>query len=77
MFRPHSGDERAGGDLKRIVEEARTVRNLLAGLHSRYDRRVVEQATIAGVLTPKIFGDAPKALAAAEYIARRLEPQER
>src|SRR6187401_36870 len=73
VFRPHSGDERAGADLKAIVEEARVIRNVLNGLHSRYNRRVVEQAAIAGVLTPSVHGDAPKALAAAQYIARRLD----
>jgi DNA gyrase subunit B len=73
VFRPHSGDERAAADLKAIVEEARAIRNVLAGLHSRYNRKVVEQAAIAGVLTPSVHGDAPKALAAAQYIARRLD----
>jgi len=73
VFRTHSGDERAGADLKAIVEEARTIRNVLAGLHSRYNRKVIEQAAIAGVLTPSVHGDAPKALAAAQYIARRLD----
>jgi DNA gyrase subunit B len=73
VFRPYSGDTRAGADLKAIVMEARAIRNLLSGLHSRYNRKVVEQAAIAGVLTPAIFGDAPKALAAAEYIAKRLD----
>ena len=73
VFRPHSGDERAAADLKAIVEEARAIRNVLAGLHSRYNRKVVEQAAIAGVLTPTVHGDAPKALAAAQYIARRLD----
>jgi DNA gyrase subunit B len=75
VFRPHSGDERAGADLKSMVTEARSIRNVLAGLHSRYNRQVVEQAAIAGVLTPAIFGDAPKALAAAQYIAKRLDVQ--
>jgi len=73
VFRPHTGDERAGADLKAVVEEARTIRNVLNGLHSRYNRKVVEQAAIAGVLTPSVHGDAPKALAAAQYIARRLD----
>ena len=50
VFRPYSGDERAGADLKAIVEEARAIRNVLSGLHSRYNRKVVEQAAIAGVL---------------------------
>jgi DNA gyrase subunit B len=73
VLRTADGVEHSGADLRAIVEEARTVRNLLAGLHSRYDRRVVEQAAIAGVLRPAIFSDPPKALAAAEYIARRLD----
>ncbi len=50
VFRPYSGDERAGADLKALVEEARAIRNVLSGLHSRYNRKVVEQAAIAGVL---------------------------
>ena len=73
VLRTYSGDERAGADLKAIVEEARSIRNILNGLHTRYNRRVVEQAAIAGVLRQEIFGDMPKALAAAEYIARRLD----
>src|SRR3954464_13545352 len=35
VFRTYSGDERASADLKAIVDEARTIRNVLAGLHSR------------------------------------------
>ena len=74
VFRPHSGDERAAADLKAIVEEARAIRNVLAGLHSRYNRKVVEQAAIAGVLRrPSVLATAPKAMAAAQYIARRLD----
>ena len=73
VFRPHSGDERAAADLKAIVEEARAIRNVLAGLHNRYSRKVVEQAAIAGVLRQAIFGDPPKAIAAAQYIAIRLD----
>jgi DNA gyrase subunit B len=73
VFRPYSGDERAGADLKQIVEEARAIRNILNGLHNRYNRKVVEQAAIAGVLRAEIFGDLPKATAAAGYIAVRLD----
>jgi DNA gyrase subunit B len=73
VFRTHSGDERAGADLRAIVDEARIIRNVLSALHSRYNRKVVEQAAIAGVLRPAIFNDAPKAFAAAEYIAKRLD----
>jgi DNA gyrase/topoisomerase IV subunit B len=69
-----------GRDLHRLVEEARVVRNIISGdgesrhgLHSRYNRQVVEQAAIAGVLNARIFGDPEKATAASHYIARRLD----
>src|SRR5437016_9088424 len=46
VLRLASGEHRAGADLHGLVEEARTIRNLLSGLHSRYNRKVVEQASI-------------------------------
>jgi DNA gyrase subunit B len=73
VLRTFSGEERAGEDLRRLVGEARTIRNVLHGLHSRYNRKVIEQASIAGVLTPRITGDPEKAEVAALYIARRLD----
>jgi DNA gyrase subunit B len=73
VFKPASGADRAGRDLLALVEEARTIRAVLRNLHSRYNRTVVEQAAIAGVLRHKVFGDLPKAVAAADYIARRLD----
>jgi DNA gyrase subunit B len=72
-LRLSSGEVRAGNDLRKLVEEARTIRNLLNGLHSRYSRKVIEQAAIAGVLHPRVTGDPVNAAAAAEYIARRLD----
>ncbi len=73
VFKIANGEERAGGDLKKLVENARSIRNLLNGLHSRYNRKVIEQAAIAGVLTPNVTGDATRAAEAAAYIARRLD----
>jgi len=73
VFKVFSGDERAGADLRALVEEARAVRNLLGGLHSRYSRKVIEQASIAGVLTPAITENPEAAEAAAQYIAKRLD----
>jgi len=67
-----SGEERAGEDLRKLVEEARIIRNLLSGLHSRYNRQVVEQAAILGVLNSNIFGNAETAKAAAPFIAKRM-----
>ncbi|MDR3422523.1 MAG: DNA topoisomerase (ATP-hydrolyzing) subunit B [Xanthobacteraceae bacterium] len=73
VFTLYSGETRAHEDLRELVEEARNIRHVLAGLHSRYNRQVVEQAAIAGVLNPTIFNDPQNATAAAQYIARRLD----
>ncbi|HWZ39580.1 MAG TPA: DNA topoisomerase (ATP-hydrolyzing) subunit B [Bradyrhizobium sp.] len=73
VFKPASGADRAGRDLLSLVEDARTIRAVLRNLHSRYNRTVVEQAAIAGVLRQEIFGDPEKAAEAAAYIARRLD----
>ena len=73
VFKPASGAERAGSDLRSMVEDARIIRNVLRNLHSRYNRQVIEQAAIAGVLSPKITSDINTANAAADYIARRLD----
>ena len=72
VLRLAAGEERAGEDLETLVHEARVIRNVLHGLHSRYNRQAVEQAAIAGVLNPAIFEDQQKAAEAAQYIARRL-----
>jgi len=73
VFNLYSGENRAGTDLMRLVQDARVIRNLLTGLHGRYNRQVVEQATILGVLNSNIFSDPEKAVAAAPYIAKRLD----
>jgi DNA gyrase subunit B len=73
VFKPATGAERGGRDLLSLVEDARIIRGILNNLHSRYNRKVVEQAAIAGVLSPKITGDIATANAAADYIARRLD----
>jgi DNA gyrase subunit B len=72
VLRLSTGEERAGEDLKSLVQEARVVRNVLLGLHTRYSRMVVEQAAIAGVLNSSVFGEPQTADEAAKYIAVRL-----
>jgi DNA gyrase subunit B len=67
------GSERAGTDLRQIVEEALTIRTIIEGLHSRYPTMVIEQAAIAGALNPEIISNADNAQAAATYIGRRLD----
>jgi DNA gyrase subunit B len=73
IFRTAAGDDRKGRDLLSLVEDARVIRAVLRNLHSRYNRKVVEQAAIAGVLRQEITTDPEKALAAADYIAKRLD----
>jgi DNA gyrase subunit B len=68
-----NGEERAGSDLKAIVTEAIAVRAALDGLHTRYPQFVVEQAAIAGALSPEVLSDPKQAEAAVAYIARRLD----
>jgi DNA gyrase subunit B len=73
VLRLGSGAEVAGEDLRRAVDEARFVRQVMAALHSRYDRRIIEQAAIAGALNPMLFADEAGSAAAAGYVARRLD----
>jgi DNA gyrase subunit B len=68
-----NGQERAGADLRSIVDEALSVRAALDALHSRYSRSVIEQAAIAGALNPEVLSNPDNAEEAARYIARRLD----
>ncbi|MGB6657489.1 MAG: DNA gyrase subunit B, partial [Methylovirgula sp.] len=71
LLRLATGEERAGADLRALIEEARLVRQILTGLHSRYDRAVVEQAAIAGALRPVSGQNEEEGLAV--EIAERLD----
>ncbi|WP_119418637.1 DNA topoisomerase (ATP-hydrolyzing) subunit B [Desertibaculum subflavum] len=67
------GSQRAGVDLRSLVEEARAARGLVQSLARRYDRRLVEQAAIAGALDPAVPEDPARAADAAAEVARRLD----
>ncbi|UXN04077.1 DNA topoisomerase (ATP-hydrolyzing) subunit B [Bartonella sp. HY761] len=69
----HSGEVRRGQDLRQLAEEARQLRQYLNGLHTRYDRSVVEQAAIAGVLNPDAVANNELAQIAADKVASRLD----
>jgi len=71
ILRLESGEERSGLDLKKLLDEARLVRTVLGGLHSRYDKGVVEQAAIVGLLKP--VGDAASAEKSVADLAARLD----
>ncbi|MCW2310056.1 DNA topoisomerase (ATP-hydrolyzing) subunit B [Rhodobium gokarnense] len=68
-----TGETLAGPDLETVVTRGRSLKGVLDGLHSRYNRDVVEQAAIAGALDPEALADPAKARDAAAYIARRLD----
>jgi DNA gyrase subunit B len=67
------GSERGGADLRAIVSEALSIRSIIEGLHSRYPTLVIEQAAIAGALNPEIISNSENAVAAANYIGKRLD----
>lgn len=73
LLRLTSGETRAGKDLRSVVDDALSVRQILSGLHTRYDRAVVEQAAIAGALTPEIAESGADAPYMAERIAKALD----
>ncbi|TNE38101.1 MAG: DNA topoisomerase (ATP-hydrolyzing) subunit B [Alphaproteobacteria bacterium] len=69
----HDGSQRAGEDLRALVEEARAAKKILDNIAFRYPRFVVEQAAIAGALNPDALANPQQAEEAAAYIARRLD----
>jgi DNA gyrase subunit B len=73
VLRLSTREERAGADLRALVEEARTIRHIVGQLHSRYDRRVVEQAAIAGALKPLGTLSPEDAQARADDVVSRLD----
>ncbi|MFT3975290.1 MAG: DNA topoisomerase (ATP-hydrolyzing) subunit B [Amaricoccus sp.] len=71
MLRLGSGAMVAGADLRRVVEDARTVRATLAAFPTQYPRPVLEQATIAGALLPGALDADPQGVA--DAVAARLD----
>ena len=71
-LRTASGEVRTGADLRALVDDARIARQVLASLHSRYDRVAVEQAAIAGALRPHAGLRDGEAAALAAEVATRL-----
>ena len=66
------GEVRAGADLLSLVDEARAMRQLLAQLHSRYNKRAVEQAALSGALKPLTRADDPLGETRAGVLAARM-----
>ncbi|CAM4067442.1 DNA topoisomerase (ATP-hydrolyzing) subunit B [Palleronia rufa] len=71
VLRLTNGDEIAGNDLLRVVEEARTARRALQQFPTHYQQTILEQAAIAGAFSP---GEADRDLqGVADRVADRLD----
>ncbi|OOY18956.1 MULTISPECIES: DNA topoisomerase (ATP-hydrolyzing) subunit B [Thioclava] len=71
ILRLNTGEEISGQDLKRVVEEARLIKRILATFPTHYPHHILEQAAIAGAMVPgKIDGDAQ---GVANSVAERLD----
>ncbi|MEM9268756.1 MAG: toprim domain-containing protein, partial [Pseudomonadota bacterium] len=68
------GDVLSGADLRRVVEEARSTRTILAAFPTHYPRFILEQATIAGALVPGALEDNLQVVA--DAVAARLDKVE-
>ena len=73
VLRLGSGLELGGSQLRSLIEEARGIRGVISSLHSRYDHSAVEQAAIAGALSPEVVDDPERGPAAAAAAAARLD----
>ncbi|MBO6813878.1 MAG: DNA topoisomerase (ATP-hydrolyzing) subunit B [Rhizobiaceae bacterium] len=67
------GEVRTGQDLRGVVETALKIKTLISGLHSRYNKEVVEQAAIAGALDAELMHNPEEASSAANEVASRLD----
>jgi DNA gyrase subunit B len=74
VFIQHNGVQRGGNDLRDLIERARLYRHWLEPMARKAGSlQVVEQAAIAGALTPDLLNDPEKAQVAARYVATRLD----
>src|ERR1700740_1488148 len=73
VFRQHDGVERAGNDLRELMEQARIHRRWLQPLAGKAgSMEVIEQAAIAGALSAGLLADPNRAIEAAHTTAERL-----
>jgi len=73
VFTQHDGVERAGNDLRDLLEQARVHRRWLQPLAGKAgSMEVIEQAAIAGALSAGLLADPNRAIDAAHTTAERL-----
>ena len=73
VLRLASGAQFAGPQLRGLIDESRHVRQVIAALHSRYDRTIVEQAALVGALSPEVAEHPERADVVAATLAARLD----
>ena len=76
VLRLSSGAQLGGADLKRLTEQARSVRALVQPLTRRVPLKVVEQAAIAGAFKVALLTDRASGEAVGATIAARLDALE-
>ncbi|MCH7932293.1 MAG: DNA topoisomerase (ATP-hydrolyzing) subunit B [Proteobacteria bacterium] len=69
----HDGSQRAGADLRDLVEQARTASALLHAIARRVPLAVAEQVAVAGAFREEVLADSARAREAAAYVAKRLD----
>jgi DNA gyrase subunit B len=70
----HDGVERAGDDLRALVEDARRIKRRVRPLADKVGYEpLVEQAAIAGALSQQLLSDPEHARVAAERVASRMD----
>src|SRR5207237_5600817 len=73
VFTQHDGGQRAGNDLRDLLEQARVQRRWVQALAAKVGNTdVVEQAAIAGALAAGVLADPNRAIEMAHRTAERL-----
>nr|WP_217807754.1 DNA topoisomerase (ATP-hydrolyzing) subunit B [Oceanibacterium hippocampi] len=73
VLRLADGEQQGGQDLRRLLDQALSCRDLIQSIARPQEASALEQMAIAGVVDPDLLGDPERALAAAETVARRLD----
>ncbi|MGD9615005.1 MAG: DNA topoisomerase (ATP-hydrolyzing) subunit B [Alphaproteobacteria bacterium] len=74
VFTTHDGGQRAGDDLRDLLEQARVQRRWVQSLAAKVgNAEIIEQAAIAGALAAGLDGDPNRAIEAARRTAERLD----
>ncbi|MGZ5326709.1 MAG: toprim domain-containing protein, partial [Solirubrobacterales bacterium] len=76
VFVTATGEQIAGPDLRRLIGEARAVKQRIERLAQHLPPRVIEQAAISAALDPRVLTDSARAGAAAAAVAGRLDALE-